>query len=182
MKNEKKIANEYNLKLHIQNIHELWKFENLKVYKQNFHEIEKISTKPHVYEPINEIISTLKICKIKFVKKKLLERKILKCIWKMSMKDLKKKCEECGKNFTHNIGLKGHITAVHEKRFNCDQCGKNLATRCNSLQKNSTNHIYRLELVSHIRVSIDHDTSWHVIKKIPATPNKQMCKQLAFTQ
>ena len=74
MKNEKKIANEYNLKLHIQNIHELWKFENLKVYKQNFHEIEKISTKPHVYEPINEIISTLKICKIKFVKKKLLER------------------------------------------------------------------------------------------------------------
>ena len=55
-------------------IHELWKFENFKVYKQNFHEIEKISTKPHVYEPINEIISTLKICKIKFVKKKLLER------------------------------------------------------------------------------------------------------------
>ena len=33
----------------------------------------------------------------------------------MSMKDLKK-CEECGKNFTHNIGLKGHITAVHERK------------------------------------------------------------------
>ena len=33
----------------------------------------------------------------------------------MSMKDLKK-CEECGKIFTHNIGLKGHITAVHEKK------------------------------------------------------------------
>ena len=28
----------------------------------------------------------------------------------------KKKCEECGKNFTHNIGLKGHITAVNERK------------------------------------------------------------------
>ena len=102
MKNEKKIANEYNLKLHIQNIHELWKFENLKVYKQNFHEIEKISTKPHVYKPINEIISTLKICKIKFVKKKLLERKILKCIWKMSMKDFKKNVRSVAK-ISHTI-------------------------------------------------------------------------------
>ena len=35
----------------------------------------------------------------------------------MSIKDLKEyKCEECGKNFTHNIGLKGHITAVHERK------------------------------------------------------------------
>ena len=37
---------------------------NLKVYKQNFHEIEKISIKPHVYEPINEKIGTLKITKL----------------------------------------------------------------------------------------------------------------------
>ena len=35
----------------------------------------------------------------------------------MSIKDLKEyKCEECGKNFTHNIGLKEHITDVHEER------------------------------------------------------------------
>ena len=26
----------------------------------------------------------------------------------------KYKCDECGKNFTQNIGLKGHITGVHE--------------------------------------------------------------------
>ena len=51
------------------------------------------------------------------MQKKLLERKILKCIWKMSIKDfIKYKCDECGKNFTHNIGLKGHITAVHERK------------------------------------------------------------------
>ena len=35
----------------------------------------------------------------------------------MSLKDFKKhKCDECGKNFTQNIGLKGHITAVHERK------------------------------------------------------------------
>ena len=45
----------------------------------------------------------------------------------MSIKDLRKyKCDECGKTFTHNIGLNGHIPAVHEKkRFNYDHCGKN---------------------------------------------------------
>ena len=37
----------------------------------------------------------------KFVEKKLLERKILKCIWKMSIKDFEKyKYDKCGKNFT----------------------------------------------------------------------------------
>ena len=30
-----------------------------------------------------------------------------------------------------NIQLKEHITAVHEKRFNCDQCGKIFARGCN---------------------------------------------------
>ena len=35
----------------------------------------------------------------------------------MSIKDfIKYKYEECGKNFTHNIGLKGHITAVYERK------------------------------------------------------------------
>ena len=35
----------------------------------------------------------------------------------MSIKDFKKyKFDECGKNFTHNIGLKGHITDDHERK------------------------------------------------------------------
>ena len=34
------------------------------------------------------------------------------------------------KNFIQNIGLKQHITAVHEERFNCDQCGKTFARGC----------------------------------------------------
>ena len=36
----------------------------------------------------------------------------------MSIKDLKNiyKCDECGKNFTQNIRLKGHITAVLETK------------------------------------------------------------------
>ena len=58
-------------------------------------------------------------------------------MWKMSIKDFKKyKCDECGKNFTHNIGLSGHITAVNERKesivinvakilhYDCDSCGK----------------------------------------------------------
>ena len=80
----------------------------------------------------------------------------------MSIKNFKKyKCDECGKNFTHNIGLKGHITAVHERKdsivinvakmllqdvilkvfiqivhekdfeFNCDHCGKNFTKALN---------------------------------------------------
>ena len=65
----------------------------------------------------NKMYPTSSNSNVKFVEKKLLERKILKCIWKMSIKDFKKyKCDECGKNFTHNIGLKGHITAVHERK------------------------------------------------------------------
>ena len=35
----------------------------------------------------------------------------------MSIKDFKKyKCDEFVKNLTHNIGLKGHVTAVHERK------------------------------------------------------------------
>ena len=29
----------------------------------------------------------------------------------------KHKCDKCDQNFMHNIGLKGQITAVHEKKF-----------------------------------------------------------------
>ena len=39
----------------------------------------------------------------------------------MSIKKLKE--YKWRKNFTQNIGLKGHFTAVHEKKFNFDQCG-----------------------------------------------------------
>ena len=64
----------------------------------------------------------LQIChlSIEFSKeKKLLERKILKCIWKMSIKDFKKyKYDKCGKNFTHNIGLKGHVFHVENISLN----------------------------------------------------------------
>ena len=52
----------------------------------------------------------------------------------MSIKYLKKyKCDECGKNFTHNIGLKRHITDDHERKDSiviCDQCGKNFTRGC----------------------------------------------------
>ena len=51
-----------------------------------------------------------KICKKEIIGKK-------KCIWKRFIKDLKNyKCDECGKYFTHNIGLKVHNTAVHERK------------------------------------------------------------------
>ena len=62
----------------------------LKVHIQNVHEIEKIR-----YESINDImemISTfrnLQNSNVKFVKKKLLKNKFLKCILKMSIKNLK---------------------------------------------------------------------------------------------
>ena len=108
----------------------------MKVHKQNVCEIEKISTKHHAYEH-DWHFENLQKSYVKFVKKKLLERKILKCIWKMSIKDLRKyKCDECGKNFTHNIGLLGHITAVNQRKesivinvakilhYDCDSCGK----------------------------------------------------------
>ena len=66
------------------------------------------------------------------MEKKLLERKILKCIWKMSIKDFEKyKYDKCGKNFTHNIGLKGHVFHVENISLNqpvwwfkCVSCGK----------------------------------------------------------
>ena len=52
-------------------------------------EIEKISFKPHAYEH-DWHFENLQNSNVKFVKKKLLERKIIKCIWKMSIKNFKK--------------------------------------------------------------------------------------------
>ena len=85
-------------------------------YKTKCSWYRKYHTKPHAYEH-DWHFENLQNSNVKFVKKKLLERKILKCIWKMSIKYfIEYKCDECGKNFTHNIGLKGHITAVHERK------------------------------------------------------------------
>ena len=55
----------------------------------------------------------------------------------MSIKDFEKyKYDKCGKNFTHNIGLKEYITDVHKRKdsivinvakilhYDCDSCGK----------------------------------------------------------
>ena len=54
-----------------------------------------------------EMISTfrnLQNSNVKLVKKDIGKKK---CICK---------CDKGGKNFTHNIGSKGHITAVHERK------------------------------------------------------------------
>ena len=62
----------------------------LKVHIQNVHEIEKIR-----YESMNDIMEmintfrNLQNSNVKFVKKKLLKNKFLKCILKMSIKNLK---------------------------------------------------------------------------------------------
>ena len=63
------------------------------------------------------------------------------------------------KKYNWTLDERDILQLLMKKRFNCDQCGKNLATGCNSLPKIFTNHIYKLELVSHIRVSIDRDPS-----------------------
>ena len=70
-----------------------------------------------------EMISTFKNLQnsnVKFVKKKLLKNKFLKCILKMSIKNLK--------NITVMSVHKFHSS--WRKRFNCDQCGKNFARGC----------------------------------------------------
>ena len=71
----------------------------------------------------------------------------------MSMKDLKK-CEECGKNFTHNIGLKGHITAVHERKHTIVVINVFMKKTLNSIMitvcKNFTK-VFNLEIISHTK-------------------------------
>ena len=53
----------------------------------------------------------------------------------MFIKDFKKyKGDECGKNFTLNIGSKGYIAAAHEKKINVAKIWLQ-PTGCNSLQK-----------------------------------------------
>ena len=42
----------------------------------------------------------------------------------------KYECNKCGKCFTQNIGLKTHISAVHEKKIHCDLCGKHFDRGC----------------------------------------------------
>ena len=60
-----------------------------------------------------EIIGTLRNTKFKckICEKEIIEKINFKMHIKMSIEDLKKyKCDDYGKNFTQNIGLKGHIT------------------------------------------------------------------------
>ena len=91
-----RFAKGYNLNVLIQNVHEkieigknFAKGFNLKVHLQNVHEIEKISTKPNVYEPINdimEIIGTIRNTKFKC---KICEKEIIeKTNFKMHMKNV----------------------------------------------------------------------------------------------
>ena len=82
-----RFAKGYNLNVLIQNVHEKIKIGknfakgfNLKIHLQNVHEIEKISTKPHASEH-DWHFENLQNSNVKFVQKKLLERKILKCLW-----------------------------------------------------------------------------------------------------
>ena len=43
----------------------------------------------------------------------------------------KHKCEECGKSFSQDIGLKNHIESVHEglKKYQCNFCDKPLSSK-----------------------------------------------------
>ena len=117
-----RFAKGYNLNVLIQNVHEKIKIGknftkgfNLKVHLQNVHEIEKISTKPKVYEPINdimEIIGTLRNTKFKcrICEKEMIEKINFKMHIEMSIEDLKKyKCDDYGKNFTQNMRKKDSI-------------------------------------------------------------------------
>ena len=51
-------------------------------------------------------------------KGKICKKEIGKKFFKVHMENVHKryKWDECGKNFTHNIGLKGHITDDHERK------------------------------------------------------------------
>ena len=107
---------------------------------------------------------------VKFVKKKLLESSISKCIWKMFIKDLKRiqmwwvwqkfhtkywieetyyscswkkiPCDQCGKHFARGCNLKVHKQILHEKyfEFNCDDCGKNFSRALYLKKHNIKNH------------------------------------------
>ena len=65
------------------------------------------------------MIGTLRVYKIQ-MQCKIYEKKLIigKKIFKVHMENVHKryKCDECGKYFTHNIGLKGHITDDHKRK------------------------------------------------------------------
>ena len=154
----KYFAKGFKLKVvHIQNVHEidkncswkklwiqlwsLWqKFHQkyfakgfkLKVHIQNVHEIEKIR-----YESMNDIMEmintfrNLQNSNVKFVKKKLLKNKFLKCILKMSIKNLKNTTVMSVQKFHTKYWIeRTYYSCSWRKRFNCDQCGKNFARGC----------------------------------------------------
>ena len=74
-----------------------------------------VPTKHHAHEH-DWHFQNLQNSNVKFVEKKAsLERK--NAYGKCPLNSKKHKCDECVKNFTHNIGLKGYITAVHERNI-----------------------------------------------------------------
>ena len=82
-----KIAKGYNLKLQIQNIHEKkeksytqYSKKNSKAFNLKLHTNKMFMNKPHAYEH-HWHFENLQNSNVKFVQKKLLERKILKCLW-----------------------------------------------------------------------------------------------------
>ena len=104
----------------------------LKVHIQNVHEIEKIR-----YESMNDIMEmintfrNLQNSNVKFVKKELLKNKFLKCILKMSIKNLKNTTVMNVQKFHTKYWIeRTYYSCSWRKRFNCDQCGKNFARGC----------------------------------------------------
>ena len=82
-----KIAKGYNLKLQIQNIHEKkeksytqYSKKNSKAFYWKLHTNKMFMNKPHAYEH-HWHFENLQNSNVRFVQKKLLERKILKCPW-----------------------------------------------------------------------------------------------------
>ena len=79
-----KLAKGYNLKLQIQNIHEKnhpqcgKKFS--KAFNLKLHTNKMFMNKPHAYEH-HWHFENLQNSNVKFVQKKLLEKKIFKCLW-----------------------------------------------------------------------------------------------------
>ena len=105
----------------------------LKVHIQNVHEVEKIR-----YESINDIMEmintfrNLQNSNVKFVKKKLLESSISKCIWKMFIKDLKRiQMWWVWQKFHTKYWIVETYYSCSWKKIPCDQCGKNFASGCN---------------------------------------------------
>ena len=115
---DKNFTQKIGLKLHSTAIHEkmkkincnqcvkiflkdlIWKYI---IHIQNIHETEKISTKPHAYEPIDEIIEMIDT---------------------QPLRNARFKCKICKKEIIGKYNVKVHIENVHKgfKKYKCDEC------------------------------------------------------------